>query len=235
MAAEFVAKLRELDAKNSQKELSIEKFLTKSEEAFFDKVKEDKRTSASSLRSQRDSYYHTNASRTSFYSTRPDCEYPNLLVVIRLAHVFVPAPSFGDEMGMVGNGGDPGGATLVIPSRLQVFLSRELFGWPLYGLILAFGQVRWLFGCVFWVVTTDRFADVERDQLSNRLALWFERTEGHRIVHPRLSLLRCFGCLVPALPSQAFGLGPFRSLVLLRRCLPPHRASLRHQQLKTLA
>ena len=76
MAAEFVAKLRGLDAKNSQGELSIEKFLTKSEEAFFDKVKEDKCSSAASLRSQRDSYYHnTNASRTSFYSTRPDCEY----------------------------------------------------------------------------------------------------------------------------------------------------------------
>lgn len=146
MAAEFVEKLRGLDAKNSQGELSIEKFLTKSEEAFFDKVKENKRSSAASLRSQRDSYYHnTNASRTSFYSTRPDCEYPYFLVVIPFAHVFVPAPSFNDEMGMIGGGGDPGGATLVIPSRLQVFLSREVFGWPLYGLILAFGQVRCLF------------------------------------------------------------------------------------------
>jgi len=41
VTAEFIAKLRGLDAKNSQHELSIEKFLTKSEEAFFDKVKED--------------------------------------------------------------------------------------------------------------------------------------------------------------------------------------------------
>jgi len=80
VAAEFVEKLRGLDAKNSQGELSIEKFLTKSEEAFFDKVKEDKRSSAASLRSQRDSgFFHSNASRTSFYSTRPDCEYPPLV------------------------------------------------------------------------------------------------------------------------------------------------------------
>ena len=56
----------------------------------------------------------------------------------------VSAPSFGDEMGVIGGIGDPGGATFVIPSRLQVFLSRELFGWPLYGIILAFGQVRHL-------------------------------------------------------------------------------------------
>ena len=46
-------------------------------------------------------------------------------------------------MGVLGGGGgDGGGATLVIPSRLQVFLSRELFGWPLYSIIMAFGQVR---------------------------------------------------------------------------------------------
>ena len=73
MTAEFVAKLRSLDAKNSQSELSIEKFLIKSEEAFFDKVKVDKRHSAASLRSQRDSYY-SDTPRSSFYSARPDCE-----------------------------------------------------------------------------------------------------------------------------------------------------------------
>ena len=70
MSAEFVAKLRGLDAKNSQTELSIEKFLIKSEEQFFDKVKSDKRHSAASLRSQRDSFYDSSPSRSSFYSTR---------------------------------------------------------------------------------------------------------------------------------------------------------------------
>ena len=74
VTSDFVAKLRGLDAKNSQGELSIEKFLTKSEEQFFDKVKDDKRTSAASLRSQGDSFYNSNASRSSFYSARPDCE-----------------------------------------------------------------------------------------------------------------------------------------------------------------
>ena len=39
MTVDFVAKLRGLDAKNSQGELSIEKFLTKNKEAFFEKVK----------------------------------------------------------------------------------------------------------------------------------------------------------------------------------------------------
>ena len=68
-------------------------------------------------------------------------------------------------MGVLGGGGgDPGGAILVIPSRLQVFLSRELFGWPLYGIILALGQVRYyLVVCSGIFVTTDRSTDVERD------------------------------------------------------------------------
>ena len=148
MAADFVALLRGLDSKNSQDELSIEKFLTKSEEAFFDKVKVDKRHSAASLRSQRESFYDSGGSRSSFYSTRPDCEWSPPLIIFSYL-VFVLAPSFVDEMGML-EGGDSGGARLVIPSRLQVFMSRELFGWPLYGIILAFAQVRFPLGRVFW-------------------------------------------------------------------------------------
>jgi len=173
VVADFVAKLRKLDAKNSQDELSIEKFLTKSEGAFFDRVKEDKRESAASLRSQRDSLYHSRASRSSFFFARPDCRC--LFTSMMLSYSdFIPAPSYDDEMGMVGGGGDYEGATIVIPSRLQVFLSRELFGWPLYGIILAFGQV--CLGRAFYVmVTTDHSTDVERDQLPNRIAFWYER------------------------------------------------------------
>ena len=79
-------------------------------------------------------------------------------------------------MGVIaGGGGDPGGATIYIPSRLQVFLSRELFGWLIYGIVLAFGQVRYLqIAYSKVVVTTDRFTDVERDQLPNCLARWFK-------------------------------------------------------------
>ena len=67
--------------KNSQGELSIEKFLTKNEEAFFDKVKEDRHSSAASLRSQCDLYHHSNLSKSSLHSMRPDCKYPPLLIV----------------------------------------------------------------------------------------------------------------------------------------------------------
>ena len=73
----------------------------------------------------------------------------SIVLVSRMAraYVSVQAPSFADEMGMIGGGGDSS-TILVIPSRLQVFLSRELFGWPLYSIILAFGQVRFPRLCV---------------------------------------------------------------------------------------
>ena len=88
MTADFVAQLRGLNVKNSQNELSIEKFLTRSEEAFFDKLKEDKRDNAASLRSQRDSFYHSGASRSSFFSARPGCESFFLLIAILLKFCF---------------------------------------------------------------------------------------------------------------------------------------------------
>lgn len=83
MSADFVAKLRGLDAKNSQNELSIEKFLTKSERAFFDKVKVDKCLSAVGLRSQCNSFYHMNQLRTGFHLSRPDCKchFPPIILL----------------------------------------------------------------------------------------------------------------------------------------------------------
>lgn len=58
VAQEFVAKLQSLSAENSKGELSIERFLIKSEEAFFDKVRKDKISSAASiLSSKRDSVW----------------------------------------------------------------------------------------------------------------------------------------------------------------------------------
>ena len=142
MTTDFVAKLRALDSKNSQNELSIENFLAKSEE--------DKRKTVASLRSQRDSFYHSNTSRSSFYSAGIDCRCPFLSINFSCSN-FVSAPSFGDKMGVFGGGGESGSATIVIPSRLQV-LSREIFGWPLYSIILAFGQV--CLGHAFYVMAT---------------------------------------------------------------------------------
>ncbi|KAF7338273.1 Modular protein with glycoside hydrolase family 13 and glycosyltransferase family 5 domains [Mycena venus] len=60
VAGEFVQKLQSLTAKNSEHELSIEKFLMKSEEAFFGKVRKEKLSSAASiLQTLKDSRWNT--------------------------------------------------------------------------------------------------------------------------------------------------------------------------------
>lgn len=80
VSAEFVQRLQNLNSKNSETELSIEKFLVKSEETFFGKVKKDKlASSAASIRSSaRDSVWGTPSA--SLYS-RPDCECRSSLYV----------------------------------------------------------------------------------------------------------------------------------------------------------
>lgn len=94
MAADFVQKLQDLTAKNSEHELSIEKYLIKSEEAFFGKVRKDKLSSAASERShQRDSVWGT--PDPSIYS-RPSCE-----CIISLYVNFAQTAVFQHRWGMV--------------------------------------------------------------------------------------------------------------------------------------
>ena len=102
---------------------------------------------------------------------------------------------------MLGGHGDSASTITAIPSRLQVFLSRELFFDWLYGIILEIGQVR--FPPVVrsgYIVAIDRSADVERDQLPDRIAPQVERGDQHCTVQHWRSLLRCFGCLLSSVP-----------------------------------
>lgn len=60
VAQEFAQKLQSLSADNSKGELSIEKFLVKSEENFFDRVRKEKLSSAASyISSRRESFWST--------------------------------------------------------------------------------------------------------------------------------------------------------------------------------
>ncbi|EMD38388.1 bifunctional glycoside hydrolase family 13 glycosyltransferase family 5 protein [Gelatoporia subvermispora B] len=129
VAQEFVQRLQMLDSHNSKTELSIEKFLTKSEEAFFDKVKKDKLSSAASVRSsQRDSVWGTPAP-SSFDHSRPSS--PSM-------HSFAPmgTPGTDDYTGPLPNNND-----VVIMTGLQIAMSREVFGWPLYTIVIGLGQM----------------------------------------------------------------------------------------------
>jgi alpha-1,3-glucan synthase len=76
VAQDFVEKLQKLSADNSKGELSIERFLQKKEEAFFDKVRKDKLSSAASLRSsQRESIWGTPSPSLYDHPTRATCMF----------------------------------------------------------------------------------------------------------------------------------------------------------------
>ena len=65
-------KLQSLSAENSKGELSIERYLQKSEEAFFDRVRKEKLSSAASIRSSiRESSY---GAPSVYEQYRPNCE-----------------------------------------------------------------------------------------------------------------------------------------------------------------
>ncbi|KDQ60792.1 glycosyltransferase family 5 protein [Jaapia argillacea MUCL 33604] len=127
VAQEFVQKLQNLTPENSQHELSIERFLMKSEEAFFDKVRKDKLSSAASIRSsKRDSIWGT-PSPSIYDSSRPS------------SPSFAPssASGFTDYNGVLANDN----SEVVVMTGLQIAMAREIGGWPLYALVIALGQM----------------------------------------------------------------------------------------------
>jgi alpha-1,3-glucan synthase len=123
--------------------LSIEKFLMKSEEAFFGKVRKDKLSGAASIRSsQRESVWGTPA--PSLYS-RPSCKLNHAAGQQRLT--FIAAPnnqrfSISDYEGPMQNDHQDAGLPEVVPmTRLQIAMAREIGGWPIYTIIIGLGQV----------------------------------------------------------------------------------------------
>ncbi|KAF8758339.1 glycoside hydrolase family 13 [Rhizoctonia solani] len=113
---------------DGESELSIEKFLTKSEEAFFDKVKRDKiNSSAASIRSHRDSSWGT----PSHFDSRP------------------ASPAFPQTPGTPGQGFDTKNYSGPLPNEndtpnmtaLQIRMQHTIYGWPLYTIIIALGQM----------------------------------------------------------------------------------------------
>ncbi|THH17817.1 hypothetical protein EW146_g3074 [Bondarzewia mesenterica] len=124
VAHDFVQKLQHLSSENSKGELSIERYLQKSEEAFFDKVRKDKLSSAASIRSsQRDSIWGTPAPSVYDHS-RPGS--PN-------DHSLAPSSGYGDYDGALPH--DNG--EVVIMTRMQIAMAREIGGWPLYTIMLS--------------------------------------------------------------------------------------------------
>ncbi|KAJ4474841.1 modular protein with glycoside hydrolase family 13 and glycosyltransferase family 5 domains [Lentinula aciculospora] len=121
VTAAFITRLEKLNAKNSEHGLSIEKYLMKSEEAFFDKVRRKRLSSASaSIKSKRSSFWGSSDSLSA--SSLPSTPGEH----IPFAEEPVALQKAPPEFPM---------------NRLQIALSREIKGWPLYTLIIALGQM----------------------------------------------------------------------------------------------
>ncbi|KAF8197459.1 modular protein with glycoside hydrolase family 13 and glycosyltransferase family 5 domains [Pholiota molesta] len=122
VASEFVQKLQMLTAKNSEHELSIEKYLTKSEEAFFGKCGKTN----SKLRQV--SGHHNEILRG---------EHQRLLL---FSSGFMQGFSQADYDGPLHN--DANQPPVVPMTGLQIAMSRELGGWPLYTIVIAWDRLK---------------------------------------------------------------------------------------------
>ncbi|WVQ83663.1 hypothetical protein IAT38_005806 [Cryptococcus sp. DSM 104549] len=135
VAQSFVQKLRDLSASNSKGDLCIEKFLIKSEKVFFDEVKKDK-IAGMSIRS-RDSYAQSRAPSV-MDGFRPESPFSH-------SGHGDDASVYGGHVGGHSGGGhemyDEGGPPETHMSKLQIFMGRELAGWPLYTIVISLGQL----------------------------------------------------------------------------------------------
>ncbi|KAL8276805.1 hypothetical protein RQP46_010810 [Phenoliferia psychrophenolica] len=115
---EFVAKMSELDPSNSMKDdFCIEKYLIKQENVFFDHVCKEKRTAAKAAFKGEGSTAHDDTMYDLDHQQRYSVAGGN-------AYDDAPRP----------------GAAVQLPDRLQLFLMKDLWGWPIYCIILAIGQ-----------------------------------------------------------------------------------------------
>ncbi|ODN77465.1 hypothetical protein L202_04642 [Cryptococcus amylolentus CBS 6039] len=143
VAQSFVQKLRDLNSGNSKGDLCIEKFLIKSEKAFFDEVKKDKIASMS-IRS-RDSFIQSRTP-SMIEGFRPEFPHRDSDTSAPMSHSGHSqedrASHYGGVPGSAGHEmyeeGHPPEAHM---TRLQIFVGRQIAGWPLYSIIISLGQL----------------------------------------------------------------------------------------------
>ncbi|BEJ00050.1 hypothetical protein CcaverHIS631_0410920 [Cutaneotrichosporon cavernicola] len=126
VAQAFVQKLRSLSSGNSKGDLCIEKFLMKSEKQFFSDMKKEKH-SAMSIRS-RDSIM---AGRTPSTLDGFRADSPVQYSMSGHSH-----PEDFHESMMFNNDDDEKPMT-----RIQVFMDKQIGGWPLYAIVISLGQL----------------------------------------------------------------------------------------------
>ncbi|RXK40574.1 alpha-1,3-glucan synthase [Tremella mesenterica] len=139
VAQTFVQKLQHLTAGNSKKELCIDEFLQKSEKRYFNDARKDM-IAAQSVRSSRDS----------FMQSRPASMMDGFRPESARDSYTAPYSHSGHDHEMMGPGDsdhyggdmyDHEGPPETHFTKLQIFMSRKIGGWPLYTIIISLGQL----------------------------------------------------------------------------------------------
>jgi hypothetical protein len=220
--------LRDLSADNSKGDLCIEKFLIKSEKAFFVEVKKEK-ISAMSIRSSRDSFIQSRAP-SMIEGFRPECESKSHTTTRRVDRIpdtldssrdSTLAPysmsGHGHEDTMAndyGGGGDmydDGGHSDARMTKLQIFMGRSIAGWPLYTIIISLGQLLSAVG--YHSGMSNHVLMQFLDVFPIEFTFWVEYRNRGRPVYHLFNLCRRYTRLVHPLQDEAFRLGSYCSLV----------------------
>ncbi|KAI5452972.1 hypothetical protein NCC49_006506 [Naganishia albida] len=129
VAQSFVQKLQALTSDNSKNDLCIEKYLIKSEKAFFDDVKKSRMSSMASVKSSRDSFVQSRAPSV-MDGYRPESPYS-------MGGHDSPPHHYPEES----YDNHDQHAPDVPMTRMQIFMNRSIGGWPLYTIIMSIGQL----------------------------------------------------------------------------------------------
>ncbi|KAK4704606.1 hypothetical protein P7C70_g1601, partial [Phenoliferia sp. Uapishka_3] len=136
---DFVAKMVDLDPSNSMKDdFCIEKYLIKQEKVFFDHVRKEKRDAAKAAFRGEGSVYNDEATGEYYGSDRPQSRsFPGQVVpAVTVTKGDGTAATSTYEL----HDGPRSGPAEQMATRLQIFMLKDIYGWPIYTIILALGQ-----------------------------------------------------------------------------------------------
>ena len=111
-------------------------------------------------------------------------------------------------------------------SRLQIVMSKEIGGWPLYTIVIAMGQVRVSVIYVFPPAYSLYLTDVERNELPNDSSDRTELPVEQSALHPRCYCLRWDCSLVPTVPHETVDSCSVSSLDVLWIGIFPGRTAI---------
>lgn len=141
------------------------------------------------------------------------CKFPTHDYLQLLYSSFPTADYNGPLRNDVTDAGEP---DVIVMTRLQIAMSREFFGWPLYTIVMGLGQV-WHLDALLAVITNNPYSDVERHQFPDHVAYQplAKLANKSPAVCPWRGIPGGMCHVVHHVPPKTFSLCSFRTLVIL--------------------